>query len=136
MGKDKDAAKAPEEELLSPEEEEKLLRTLEELEAEVALKTREAEESTSKIAMLSDQISSLQEESSKKETDLAETVLKVGALTATVEALTKERDEARSAPAEVPVSSDADKGESEIVVAKLQARVDELESELQFLRLA
>merc|ERR1712144_133743 len=99
MGKDKDAAKAPEEELLSPEEEEKLLRTLEELEAEVALKTREAEESTSKIAMLSDQISSLQEESSKKETDLAETVLKVGALTATVEALTKERDEDRTTAA-------------------------------------
>jgi len=137
--KEPGAVEAPEEtETLTPEEEEELWQSIKDLEEKVALKTQEAVESSAEIAALTSQVTTLEEESSKKGEDLAATVLKVNELTTAVETLTRERDEAMASPAEVSVSSDATKaeGESELAVAKLQARIDELESELQFLRLA
>ena len=81
-------------------------------------------------------LTSLERESTEKAEDLAETVLKVTALTATVETLTRERDEARSAAALADSATEGKSSEDGLEVAKLQGRVSELESELEFLRLA
>ena len=74
-------------------------------------------------------MSELKEEGSKKSESLEETLLKVGALTATVEALTRERDEAKSY--QLPEEEKSNSSEE-----VLKTRIGELESELQFLRLA
>ena len=127
---------APDGDQLTPEEEEELLQSLMNMEQQVAAKTREADESAAKASELAAKLTSLERESTEKAEDLAETVLKVTALTATVETLTRERDEARSAAALADSATEGKSSEDGLEVAKLQGRVSELESELEFLRLA
>ena len=102
-------------------------------EAALEEKKRSDEAWSTKVSAL---VRELEEERRMKESadeSLAESLAKAGALAATIETLTRERDEARTAVVETPAPAET---EDRVAALQLQARVDELESELQFLRLA
>ena len=136
LTRERDEARSAQAEDFSLPTKEELRESVQALEQQVAAKTREAYESAAKASELAAKLTSLERESTEKAEDLAETVLKVTALTATVETLTRERDEARSAAALADSATEGKSSEDGLEVAKLQGRVSELESELEFLRLA
>ena len=136
LTRERDEARSAQAEDFSLPTKEELRESVQALEQQVAAKTREADESAAKASELAAKLTSLERESTEKAEDLAETVLKVTALTATVETLTRERDEARSAAALADSATEGKSSEDGLEVAKLQGRVSELESELEFLRLA
>ena len=136
LTRERDEARSAQAEDFSLPTKEELRESVQALEQQVAAKTQEADESAAKASELAAKLTSLERESTEKAEDLAETVLKVTALTATVETLTRERDEARSAAALADSATEGKSSEDGLEVAKLQGRVSELESELEFLRLA